>query len=197
MDIKFQDRIDDYLLNRMNDADKEAFLQDVEQDEEKKAQLEFTRNVKYAICSRESKVKALADMRQRYEYKHRGIAASQEPASARSSMKHKTEASVKKSASKSKKLLLWIAGIAAVFVVGFFAIRPMFILESSVNSQMERLRNYNGNLDGDKMKSSPSFKGTPNDNAHDEDKPLDKVDATTADTIENDTTKFNEGIKKD
>ena len=59
MDIQFQDRIDNYLLGRMSEADKEAFLQEVEQDNEKKEQLEFTRNVKEAVCSREEKLRAL------------------------------------------------------------------------------------------------------------------------------------------
>lgn len=32
MDEKFQDRIDDYLLNRMNVDEKESFLHEIEQD---------------------------------------------------------------------------------------------------------------------------------------------------------------------
>ena len=36
MDEKFQDRIDNYLLNRMDDAEKTEFLREVEQDKEKK-----------------------------------------------------------------------------------------------------------------------------------------------------------------
>ena len=59
MDEKFQDRIDNYLLNRMDDAEKTEFLREVEQDKEKKEQLEFTQNVKDAIRSREEKLQAL------------------------------------------------------------------------------------------------------------------------------------------
>ena len=55
MDEKFQDRIDNYLLNRMDDAEKTEFLREVEQDKEKKEQLEFTQNVKDCIRSREEK----------------------------------------------------------------------------------------------------------------------------------------------
>ena len=35
MDEKFQDRIDNYLLNRMDDAEKTEFLREIEQDKEK------------------------------------------------------------------------------------------------------------------------------------------------------------------
>ena len=59
MDEKFQDRIDNYLLNRMDDAEKMEFLREVEQDEEKKEQLEFTQDVKDSIRSREEKLQAL------------------------------------------------------------------------------------------------------------------------------------------
>ena len=59
MDEKFQDRIDNYLLNRMDDAEKTEFLREIEQDKEKKEQLEFTQDVKDCIRSREEKLKAL------------------------------------------------------------------------------------------------------------------------------------------
>ena len=57
MDEKFQDRIDDYLLNRMNVDEKESFLHEIEQDADKKEQFEFTQNVKASICSREEKLR--------------------------------------------------------------------------------------------------------------------------------------------
>ena len=59
MDEKFQDRIDNYLLNRMDDAEKTEFLHEIKQDKEKKEQLEFTQDVKDCIRSREEKLKAL------------------------------------------------------------------------------------------------------------------------------------------
>ena len=67
MDEKFQDRIDNYLLNRMDDAEKTEFLREVEQDEEKKEQLEFTQDVKDSIRSREEKLQALKQFQQQYE----------------------------------------------------------------------------------------------------------------------------------
>ena len=67
MNNNFEDRIDDYLLHRMNEEEEKAFLNEVEHDDEKKELLEFTRNVKDSICSREEKLKAMEDMRQQYE----------------------------------------------------------------------------------------------------------------------------------
>ena len=52
----FQDRIDEYILGRMTDEEKAQFEAEVNQDESKKEQLEFTRNVKGAISSREDKM---------------------------------------------------------------------------------------------------------------------------------------------
>ena len=49
MDEKFQDRIDNYLLNRMDDAEKTEFLREVEQDEKKKKQFKIEQDIKEII----------------------------------------------------------------------------------------------------------------------------------------------------
>lgn len=46
MDEKFQDRIDDYLLNRMNVDEKESFLHEIEQDADKKSNLSLHKMLK-------------------------------------------------------------------------------------------------------------------------------------------------------
>ena len=74
MDEKFQDRIDNYLLNRMDDAEKMEFLREVEQDEEKKEQLEFTQDVKDSIRSREEKLLALKQFQRQYEQERKAAA---------------------------------------------------------------------------------------------------------------------------
>ena len=74
MDEKFQDRIDNYLLNRMDDAEKTEFLREVEQDEEKKEQLEFTQDVKDSIRSREEKLQALKQFQRQYEQERKTAA---------------------------------------------------------------------------------------------------------------------------
>ncbi len=67
MDEQFQDRIDNYLLNRMDDAEKTEFLREVEHDSEKRKQLEFTQCVKDSICSREEKLLVLNQFQKQYE----------------------------------------------------------------------------------------------------------------------------------
>ena len=59
----FQDRIDEYLLHgdTMSEEDKAQFLKEIEEDDEKKEQYEFTKNVKQAIVSRGEKLKAMIE----------------------------------------------------------------------------------------------------------------------------------------
>lgn len=106
MDKDFQDRIDEYLLrgNKMSEVDKAQFLKEIEEDEEKKEQYEFTKNVKEAFVSRGDKLKAMADFQKEYE--------------------------TRDDKSNFRKKLVWFSSIAAVLVVGFFAINPLFVDET-------------------------------------------------------------------
>ena len=63
MDKDFQDRIDEFLLhgNKMSEEDKAQFLKEIEEDEEKREQYEFTKNVKKAFESRGDKLKAMTE----------------------------------------------------------------------------------------------------------------------------------------
>ena len=107
MDKDFQDRIDEYLLrgNKMSEEDKAQFLKEIEEDAEKKAQYEFTKNVKEAFVSRGDKLKAMADFQKEYE--------------------------TRDDKSNFRKKLVWFSGIAAVLVIGFFAINPLFMEKNS------------------------------------------------------------------
>lgn len=141
MDEKFQDRIDDFLLNRMEDADKEVFLQEVEQDKGKKEQLEFTKNVKDSIRSREEKFLALAQFQKQYEEERR--AALLRPTGTDAACHYPApEVVTTKPVRSRKRIWLWISGVAAMLVVGFFAIKPMFVYDSSpnYNQPLEQIR---------------------------------------------------------
>lgn len=143
MDEKFQDRIDNYLLNRMDDAEKRELLREVEQDEKKREQLEFTQNVKESICSREEKLQAMAEFQQQYEQERRTAAYRATATERVASSCPAPKAAATEPMRSKKKVWLWISGIAAVHVVGFFAIKPMFDYESSPNynaSPMEQMR---------------------------------------------------------
>lgn len=106
MDKDFQDRIDEYLLrgNKMSEEDKAQFLKEIEEDAEKKAQYEFTKNVKETFVSRGDKLKAMAEFQKEYE--------------------------TRDDKSNFRKKLVWFSSIAAVLVVGFFAINPLFVDET-------------------------------------------------------------------
>ena len=103
MDNNFQDRIDEYLLHgdNMPEEAKAQFLKEIEEDEEKRELYEFTKNVKMAMVSREEKLKAMTEFQKEMKSHHH------------------------------IKTWLWISSIAAVLVVGFFAIKPLLVDEST------------------------------------------------------------------
>lgn len=107
MDKDFQDRIDEFLLhgNKMSEEDKAQFLKEIEEDEEKREQYEFTKNVKKAFESRGDKLKAMTEFQKEYE--------------------------TRDDKSNFRKKLVWFSGIAAVLVIGFFAINPLFMEKNS------------------------------------------------------------------
>ena len=104
--INFQDRIDEYLLHceTMSEEDKAQFLKEIEEDAEKKEQYEFTKNVKQAIVSRGEKLKAMTEFQKEMKSHYH------------------------------RKTWLWISSIAAILVIGFFAINPLFVENSPTDN---------------------------------------------------------------
>ena len=162
MDRQFQDRIDEYLLHgdKMPREEKEQFLREIEQDEEKKEQLEFTRNVKAAISSREEKLRRMDDFRREYEeaqtlrlHVARGKLNACPPMSCEGSAVGSTPKP------SNRKTWLWlsgISGIAAVLAIGFFALRPLFRLQDSpkpngIDTELQRgsCNIFNGTVPAD------------------------------------------------
>ena len=165
MDEKFQDRIDNYLLNRMEDAEKTEFLREVEQDKEKKEQMVFTQNVKDCIRSREEKLNDIAQFQRQYEEERRKAAYRTTGTERAACYCPAPEVTTTEPVRSKKKIWLWISGVAAVLVVGFFAIKPMFEYESSPNYNVAPMEQMRG---GD-----------------------DVFSPTPADSTDNDTIKFN------
>lgn len=99
----FQDRIDEYLLHSdtMSEEDKAQFLKEIEEDAEKKEQYEFTKNVKEALKSRGDKLKAMTEFQKEMKSHYH------------------------------RKTWLWTSSIAAILVIGFFAINPLLVETSS------------------------------------------------------------------
>ena len=52
MENDFQDRIDEYILGRMHDEEKAQLEMEINQDESKKEQFEFTKNVVLKIVTK-------------------------------------------------------------------------------------------------------------------------------------------------
>lgn len=106
MDNNFQDRIDEYWLHSdtMSEEDKAQFLKEIEDDVEKREQYEFTKNVKMVMVSRGEKLKAMTEFQKEMKSHHH------------------------------RKTWLWISSIAAILVVGFFAINPLFVENSPTDN---------------------------------------------------------------
>ena len=161
-DNNFQDRIDEYLLHgdTMSEEAKAQFLKEIEENTEKKEQYEFTKNVKEALKSRGDKLKAMAEFLKENETQdEKRMRACSCPCP-----EYKETEDIKIVGHKSnfRKKLVWFSGIAAVLVVGFFAINPFFVDEST-----------NGNVRGEE------------DDVFEMEAPVDSIanDSTSTDTI--------------
>lgn len=162
MDKNFQDRIDEYLLHgdTMSEEAKAQFLKEIEEDTEKKEQYEFTKNVKEALKSRGDKLKAMAEFQKENEtLDEKRMRACSCPCP---EYKEAEDIKIVEHKSNIRKKLVWFSGIAAVLVIGFFAINPFFVDEST-----------NGNVRGEE------------DNVFEMAAPTDSIvnDSTSTDTI--------------
>lgn len=159
MDRQFQDRIDEYLLrgDKMSCEEKEQFLREVEQDEEKKEQLEFTRNVKAAISSREEKLRKMDAFRWEYEEAQTAHShAVRAKANACPPMSCERSAVGSTPKPSNRKTWFWLSGIAAVLAIGFFTLRPLFRLQDSpkpngIDTELQRgsCNIFNGTVPAD------------------------------------------------
>ena len=165
----FQDRIDEYILGRMTDEDKAQFEAEVNQDESKRERLEFTRDVKGAISSREDKMAKLKMMQRMYDRKHQQVAASMQATGTDDCQC--SSAPQYAETKSSKRIWWWASGIAAVVVLGLFVVNPF---------GSDTLPTPSG--------FSPSFKGSPNEMIRgEEDDVFDFETPVINDSIKNDT----------
>ena len=129
MDNNFQDRIDEYLLHgdNMSEEAKAQFLKEIEEDADKKEQYELTKNIKKALKSRGDKLKAMAEFQKENETQN------EMRIKACSCPEYRVAEDIKIVGHKSnfRKKLVWFSGIAAVLVIGFCAINPLFIEKNS------------------------------------------------------------------
>ena len=170
MRTDFQDRIDEYILGRMSDEKKAQFEAEVNQDESKKEQLEFTRNVKGAITSREDKMAKLKIMQRMYDREHNQVAASMRATGTDDCQYSPTPHHVEEK-KPSKRIWWWASGIATMLVIGLFVVNPF---------GSDTLQTPSG--------FSPSFKGSPNEMIRGEENDIFDIETPIMnDSIKNDT----------
>lgn len=136
----FQDKIDNFMFDRMSTDEKIQFEAEINQDKSKKEQFEFTQNVKKAISSRQEKMDRLKEMKMTYE-------EYQKPSSIRltgtdgmpccEEIQYWTQLKKKK---QSRHVWLWTSGIAAMLIVVLVVFNP-FGFESTFDSKMELIPN--------------------------------------------------------
>lgn len=126
MKIDYQDRIDDYLLDRMSNEERNSFESDVAEDAELKEQLQFTETVQQATKSRNEKLAAMEEWKDDYMWEDERVAAASavEYHATGSGYDYCPEPTMESrrvaTSSPFKKMLYWVSGIAAVFIVGVF-----------------------------------------------------------------------------
>lgn len=129
MKVEYQDRIEDYLLNRMSDTDKQSFEKDIEKDSELRDQYEFVSMVKTALMlenidnDADEWTKGYKE-RKRVSYKATGSGYERNMLVPK--FRITTSASPR---SSNRKFIYWISGIAALFIVGFFLFKNINVAE--------------------------------------------------------------------
>lgn len=102
MRLEYQDDIDNYLLGRMSDEERESFEVKCADNQELKDQLEHTRDVRTVISERNKMLAKIQEWDDEYDANN-------------------------KATSHKIAWMYWLSGIAAIFVIGFFlypVIRP-------------------------------------------------------------------------
>ncbi|MBR2015146.1 MAG: hypothetical protein IJ998_06980 [Alistipes sp.] len=166
----FQDRIDEYILGRMTDEEKAQFEAEVSHDESIREQLEFTRNVKGAISSREDKMAKLKMMQKMYDREHQRVVASMR-ATGTDDCQYSHAPQNIEDKKPSKRMWWWASGIAAVLVIGLFVVNPFG------SDTMQTPSGF-----------SPSFKGNPGEMIRGEENDVFYMESPIQkDLIKNDT----------
>ena len=137
MKIEFQDRIDDYLLNRMSDEERQAFESEVADDAELREQLAFAESVQHTVKSRNDKLAAMEKWADDYQWKDEPLvaasAAEYRPTGTGYSYCPAPPRMEEKVAKRTptRRILYWVSGIAAVFVVGFFLFQNLYVYDAA------------------------------------------------------------------
>lgn len=133
MKIEYQDRIEDYLFNRMADDERQSFEQELENDAELRDQYEFITMVKTALMLENIDndvnewTKAYKERQEEEKSGYKATGSGYEcniigPAPRATSAPPR---------SSNRKFIYWISGIAALFIVGFFLFKNVYFVEDA------------------------------------------------------------------
>lgn len=150
---KYQDSIDDYLLNRMSEEERNVFEEDCAKDAELKEQLDFTEKVRRVLKSRYDMLAKMEEWKKAYEQEEEQVAAADfrptgsECAACPPSSKDFQLSEVKRGYGANrrflvKRVLYWTSGIAAVFVAGLFLFKTLYFANrdtGGLSSPMEHV----------------------------------------------------------
>lgn len=130
MKIELQDNIDDYLLNRMSDDERVLFEAELASDSELQEQLKFTEDVRNAIRSRNEILAKMKEWEAEYKREEqRNVAAAYRATGSGydcCSAPAPNKNIYKEKPLRTKRIILWSSGVAAVFIAGLFMVRALF-----------------------------------------------------------------------
>ncbi len=112
MKFENQDRIDEYLLNRMSNDERRAFEEEVDSNEELRDQLSFTEDVQSIVKSRNEKLAKMEKWKGDYEWQEELKGATKPRRRAREN-------------GYERRIIYVVSGVAAVFIAGIFLL-PIF-----------------------------------------------------------------------
>lgn len=130
MKIEDQDRIDNYLLNRMSGEERWAFEQDMEQDKELREQVEFTKDIQTALKSRNEKLAQMQEWQEEMDraYGYRATGSDRHYSSMPTMERQADQLPPPR---KKRHLIYWVAGITAIFIIGLFVLPIVTVYESA------------------------------------------------------------------
>ena len=165
MKIDYQDRIDEYLLDRMSDEERKSFESDAAEDAELKEQLQFTETVQQATKSRNEKLTAMEEWKDDYMWEDERVAAASavEYHATGSGYDYCPEPTMESrrvaTSSPFKKMLYWVSGIAAVFIVGVFVFNLYRPSSPEMSSPEKAMRTASRPTEAPGKNGNVSFRG--------------------------------------